>query len=84
MRERRPQGMNAWHDVAVEAGMIIVVEPSTAVVIVIGSIAGTLPILRQCGRGCAQQQRHGDDKICCTHGSISRGRVSTACIVAIV
>jgi hypothetical protein len=55
-------------DVAVDAGMIIGVEPSGALRTVIGTITETLPLLRQCSRACAQQQPHCHDKFCYAHG----------------
>jgi hypothetical protein len=67
-----------WRDVAVDAEMQLGVEPSSAVIIVIGTITVTLRTLRQCGRGCVQQQRHCHDKFRCTHGSISSRSRSTA------
>jgi hypothetical protein len=54
-------------DVAVDAGMIIGVEPSGALRTVIGTITETLPLLRHCSRGCAQQQPHCHDKFCYAH-----------------
>src|SRR5580692_3163429 len=67
-----------WRDVAVDAKMQLGVEPSSAVKIVIGTITVTLRTLRQCSRGCAQQQRHRHDKFRCAHGSISSRSRSTA------
>src|SRR6202035_5893730 len=66
-----------WRDVAVDAKMQLGIEPSGAVKIVIGTITVTLRTLRQCSRGCAQQQRHCHDKVRCTHGSISSTPCST-------
>ena len=56
-------GMRAGgrREAAVDAGMIIGVEPSGALRTVLGTIAET-PALRQCRRGYAQQQRHCHDK----------------------
>ena len=67
-----------WRAVAVDAEMQLGIEPSGAVKIVIGTITVTLRALRQCSRGCAQQQRHCHDKFRCTHGSISSRSRSTA------
>src|SRR5580704_9965844 len=67
-----------WRDIAVDAKMQFGVEPPGAVKIVIGTITVTLRTLRQCGRRCAQQQRHCHDKFRCTHGSISSRSRSTA------
>jgi hypothetical protein len=67
-----------WRDVAVDAKMQLGIEPSSAVKIVIGTITVTLRTLRQCGRRCAQQQRHCHDEFRCTHGSISSRSRSTA------
>ena len=69
---------SGWRDVAVDAKMQLGVEPSSAVIIVIGTITVTLRTLRQCSRGCAHQQRHCHDKFRCTHGSISSRSRSTA------
>ena len=67
-------------DVAVDAGMVIGVEPSGALGTVIGTIAEASPFLRQCSGGCAQQQRHCHAKFYCTHGQISsRSIVSHGC-----
>src|ERR1700689_1506004 len=47
-----------WRDVAVDAEMQLGIEPSSAVKIVVRAITVTLRTLRECSRGCAQQQRH--------------------------
>jgi hypothetical protein len=72
-RRPRPRGMRTggWRDVAVDARMIIGVELSGALRAVIGTITETLPLLRQCSRGCAQQQSHCHAKFYCAHGHIS-------------
>src|SRR5579862_9948470 len=54
-------------DGAVDAGMVIGIEPSGALGAVIGTIAEASPVLRQCGGGCAQQQRHCHAEFYCTH-----------------
>jgi hypothetical protein len=67
-------------DLAVDAGMVIGVEPSGALGTVIGTIAEASSFLRQCSGGCAQQQRHCHAKFYCTHGQISsRSIVSHGC-----
>src|SRR5580692_1915707 len=48
-------------DVAVDAKMQLGIERWGAVKIVLGTITVTLRTLRQCGRRCAQQQRHCHD-----------------------
>jgi len=80
LRQLWSAGMHTsgWRDVAVDAKMQLGVEPSGAVIIVIGTITVTLRTSRQCSRGCAHQQRHCHDKFRCTHGSISSRSRSTA------
>jgi hypothetical protein len=67
-----------WRDVAVDVKMQLRVEPSCDVKIEIGTITVTSRTLRQCSRGCAQQQRHCHGKFRCTYGSISSRSRSTA------